>query len=246
MRLKGRVALITGAARGIGREAALLFSENGARVAVCDIDPQRGEEVVGLIRRNGGEAGFFLMNVADRHQVQQAVAEIVQRFAHIDILINNAGITRDAQLLKMSEEDWDQVISVNLKGVFNVTQAVVPIMLAQNYGRIINTTSIVALYGNFGQSNYAASKAGLIGLTRVWARELGPKGITVNAVAPGFIETEMVKSVPEKVLGMVRERIPLRRLGTPREVAYVYLFLASEEASYINGAVIQVDGGLIW
>ncbi len=245
MRLRDRVALITGAARGIGREAALLFAQEGAKVAVCDVDPQ-GEEVAHTIRQNGGTAAFFVMNVADRNQVQQVVAEIVRTFSRIDVLVNNAGVTRDAQLVKMSEEDWDKVLTVNLKGVFNVTQAVVPTMIAQRYGRIINTASIVALYGNFGQSNYAASKAGLIGLTRVWARELGPKGITVNAVAPGFIETEMIKSVPEKILQSVRERVPLRRLGTPREVAYVYLFLASDEASYVNGAVIQVDGGLVW
>ncbi len=245
MRLRNRVALITGAARGIGREAALLFAQEGAKVAVCDVDPQ-GEEVAHAIQQNGGSAAFFVMNVADRNQVQQVVAEIVRTFSRIDVLVNNAGITRDAQLVKMSEEDWDKVLAVNLKGVFNVTQAVVPTMLAQGYGRIINTASIVALYGNFGQSNYVASKAGLIGLTRVWARELGPKGITVNAVAPGFIETEMVKSVPEKILQSVRERVPLRRLGSPRDVAYVYLFLASDEAAYVNGAVIPVDGGLVW
>ena len=245
MRMRDRVVVITGAARGIGREAAVLFAGEGARVAVCDVDPH-GEEVARTIQRSGGTAAFFVMNVADRNQVQQAVADVVGTFSRIDVLVNNAGITRDAQLVKMSEEDWDKVLAVNLKGAFNVTQAVAPIMVTQGHGRIINTASIVALYGNFGQSNYVASKAGLIGLTRVWARELGPKGITVNAVAPGFIETEMVKSVPEKVLQTVRERVPLRRLGTPRDVAWVYLFLASEEAGYINGAVIPVDGGLVW
>jgi len=243
--MRDRVVVITGAARGIGREAAVLFAGEGARVAVCDVDPH-GEEVARTIQRSGGTAAFFVMNVADRNQVQQAVADVVGTFSRIDVLVNNAGITRDAQLVKMSEEDWDKVLAVNLKGAFNVTQAVAPIMVTQGHGRIINTASIVALYGNFGQSNYVASKAGLIGLTRVWARELGPKGITVNAVAPGFIETEMVKSVPEKVLQTVRERVPLRRLGTPRDVAWVYLFLASEEAGYINGAVIPVDGGLVW
>lgn len=245
MRMRDRVVVITGAARGIGREAAVLFAGEGARVAVCDVDPH-GEEVARTIQRSGATAAFFVMNVADRNQVQQAVADVVGTFSRIDVLVNNAGITRDAQLVKMSEEDWDKVLAVNLKGAFNVTQAVAPIMVTQGHGRIINTASIVALYGNFGQSNYVASKAGLIGLTRVWARELGPKGITVNAVAPGFIETEMVKSVPEKVLQTVRERVPLRRLGTPRDVAWVYLFLASEEAGYINGAVIPVDGGLVW
>jgi len=243
--MRDRVVVITGAARGIGREAAVLFAGEGASVAVCDVDPQ-GEEVARTIHQSGGTAAFFVMNVADRNQVQQAVADVLGTFSRIDVVVNNAGITRDAQLVKMSEEDWDKVLAVNLKGAFNVTQAVAPIMVAQGHGRIINTASIVALYGNFGQSNYVASKAGLIGLTRVWARELGPKGIAVNAVAPGFIETEMVKSVPEKVLQTVRERVPLRRLGTPRDVAWVYLFLASEEAGYINGAVIPVDGGLVW
>lgn len=245
MRLLGKVAVITGAAQGIGRATALLFAQEGAKVALWDISPQ-GEAVAEEIRRAGGTAAFFQVDVASRAQVEGAVKAVVEKFGRIDILINNAGITRDAQLLKMTEEEWDQVISVNLKGVFNVTQVVAPIMVAQGYGRIVNAASIVALYGNFGQTNYVASKAGVIGMTKVWARELGRKGITVNAVAPGFIETEMVKKIPEKVREMVLSRIPLGRLGSPQDVAYAYLFLASDEAAYVNGAVLCVDGGLVW
>jgi len=245
MRLLGKVAVITGAAQGIGRATALLFAQEGAKVALWDISPQ-GEAVAEEIRHTGGTAAFFQVNVASRAQVEGAVKAVVEKFGRIDILINNAGITRDAQLLKMTEEEWDQVISVNLKGVFNVTQVVAPIMVAQGYGRIVNAASIVGLYGNFGQTNYVASKAGVIGMTKVWARELGRKGITVNAVAPGFIETEMVKKIPEKVREMVLSRIPLGRLGSPQDVAYAYLFLASDEAAYVNGAVLCVDGGLVW
>ncbi len=245
MRLLGKVAVITGGAQGIGRATALLFAQEGAKVALWDISP-RGEAVVEDIRRAGGTAEFFQVDVTDRPQVEGAVKAVLEKFGRIDILINNAGITRDAQLLKMTEQEWDQVIAVNLKGVFNVTQAVASVMVAQGYGRIVNAASIVALYGNFGQTNYVASKAGVIGMTKVWARELGRKGITVNAVAPGFIETEMVKGIPEKVRDMVLSRIPLGRLGSPQDVAYAYLFLASDEASYVNGAVLSVDGGLVW
>lgn len=245
MRLAGKVALITGAAQGIGRETAILFAQEGAKLALCDISPQ-GESVAEEIRRTGGVAEFFQADVADRQQVEEMVRAVHEKFGRIDILINNAGITRDAQLVKMTEEEWDQVIAVNLKGVFNVTQAVAPIMIAQGYGRIVNAASIVALYGNFGQTNYVASKAGVIGMTKVWARELGRKGITVNAVAPGFIETEMVKKIPDKVKEMVLSRVPLGRFGSPRDVAYAYLFFASDEAGYVNGAVLSVDGGLVW
>ncbi len=244
MRLQGKVAIITGAARGIGRETALLFAAEGAKVVICDLLDE-GEEVAEEIRSRGGEAIFYRLDVTDREAVKRMVDAVVERYGRIDILVNNAGITRDAQFLKMTEEDWDKVIAVNLKGVFNVTQAVAPVMVAQGKGKIVNAASVVALYGNFGQTNYVASKAGVIGMTKVWARELGRKGINVNAVAPGFIQTEMTAKVPEKVLQMVRERTPLGRLGTPRDVAYAYLFLASGESDYVNGAVLSVDGGLV-
>lgn len=244
MRLKDKVALITGAARGIGRETALLFAQEGAKVAICDVIDE-GQLVAEEISTRGGEALFVKADVTDREQVRRMVEAVKERFGRIDILINNAGVVRDAQLLKLSEQDWDLVIDVNLKGVFNVTQAVASLMIEQGKGKIINVASVVALYGNFGQTNYVASKAGVIGLTKVWARELGRKGINVNVVAPGFIQTEMTARVPEKILEMMRERTPLGRLGTPRDVANAFLFLASDEADYINGAVLSVDGGLV-
>ncbi|MCS6936048.1 MAG: 3-oxoacyl-ACP reductase FabG [Candidatus Bipolaricaulota bacterium] len=244
MRLKEKVTIITGAARGIGRETALLFAREGARVVVSDIDVAAGEQTAAEIQRSGGRALFVQTDVSKRADAQRLVEKTVQEFGRIDVLLNNAGILRDATLLKMTEEQFDQVIAVNLKGTFNCTQAVAPVMIAQGKGKIINVSSVVGLYGNFGQTNYVATKAGVIGMTKVWARELGRKGICVNVVAPGFITTEMVKSVPEKVIEMMKERIPLGRLGEPREVAQLYLFLASDESDYINGAVISIDGGI--
>ena len=244
MRLAGKVAIITGAGRGIGREAALLFAREGAKVVLADVDPQ-AEKVVGEIKEFRGEAIFVRSDVTNRESCAVMTAAAVNSFGRIDILINNAGITRDAQLVKLSESDFDRVVAVNLKGTFNATQAVAPQMIDQGSGRIINVSSVVGLYGNFGQTNYAATKAGVIGMTKTWARELGRKGITVNAVAPGFIQTEMTESVPEKVLEMMRGRTPLGRLGTARDVANIYLFLASDDAAYINGTVVCVDGGLI-
>jgi len=244
MRLAGKVAIITGAGRGIGREAALLFAREGAKVVLADVDPQ-AEKVVGEIKEFRGEAIFVRSDVTNRESCAVMTAAAVNSFGRIDILINNAGITRDAQLVKLSESDFDRVVAVNLKGTFNATQAVAPQMIDQGSGRIINVSSVVGLYGNFGQTNYAATKAGVIGMTKTWARELGRKGITVNAVAPGFIQTEMTESVPEKVLEMMRGRTPLGRLGTARDVANIYLFLASDDAAYVNGTVVSVDGGLI-
>lgn len=245
MRLKDKVAIITGGARGIGAAASILFAGEGASVAVADFDAGAGEALCGEIRETGGLAQFFRVNVADRSSVQEMVDGVVNGFGRIDILVNNAGITRDSMLSKMTREQWDSVLAVNLTGVFNCGQAVAEVMAGQGSGRIINTSSVVGVYGNMGQTNYSATKAGVIGLTRTWARELGRKGITVNAVAPGFIITDMTSTVPQKVLDLMREKTPLGRLGTARDIAMAYLFLASDDASYINGAVLPVDGGLI-
>lgn len=243
MRLKNKVALITGGLSGLGREAALVFAGEGARVAVCDLAPD-GNELLASIAAKSAEGFYVSCDVSNFEAVGTMVGAVLGRFGAIDILINNAGITRDATLLKMTPEQWSQVIGVNLSGVFNCTRHVAPHMVEHGRGKVINTSSIVGLFGNFGQTNYAATKAGLIGMTKTWARELGPKGITVNSVAPGFIATEMVKKMPEKVLQGMRDRTPVRRLGEPRDVANAYLFLASDEADFINGAVLSVDGGL--
>lgn len=238
-RLQNKVAVITGGAQGIGKATAIQFSEEGARIAIWDLNEQRGQETAAML---GGK--FYPVNTVDAAAVKEATDRVIADFGQIDILINNAGITRDATLLKMSEEQWDMVIDVNLKGVFNCTQAVAARMVERGYGRIISAASVVALYGNFGQTNYVATKSGLIGMTKVWARELGRKGITVNAIAPGFIATEMLGTIPDKVMEMIQTRTPLGRMGTPEEVAQAYLFLASDEAAFINGAVLSVDGGI--
>jgi 3-oxoacyl-[acyl-carrier protein] reductase len=252
--LEGRVAVITGGANGIGRKTALTFAQVGASVAVWDVVEDAGQAVAAEIEDAGGRAAFFKVNVTSQEDVQSAVEAVVAQFGKIDILINNAGITRDAQLVKvkdgqlagkMSEADFDAVIAVNLKGVFNCTQAVAPLMIAAGGGRIVNASSVVAHYGNFGQTNYVATKAAVIGMTKVWARELGKRGITVNAVAPGFIATEMVQAMPEQVLTNMVAHTPLGRLGEPQDVANCYLFLASDAASFVNGAVLDVDGGLV-
>jgi len=252
--LKNRVAVITGGANGIGRETVLAFARAGAAVAVWDMAEEAGQAVVAEIESSGGRGIFFKVNITSQAEVEAAVTATRGKFDRIDILINNAGILRDAQLVKvkdsevvgkMSEADFDAVISVNLKGVFNCTQAVAPVMIRQGYGRIVNASSVVGLYGNFGQTNYVATKAGVIGMTKVWARELGKRGITVNAIAPGFIATDMTKAMPEKVLQSMIDHTPLGRLGQPADIAYAYLFLASDEAGFINGAVLNVDGGVV-
>lgn len=243
-RLTDKIAVITGGGRGIGFATGRRFCQEGATVIIWDVDASSGEKALDSLKEKGFAARFQQVDVTDIKQVQSAAETVVKEFGKIDILINNAGITRDARLLKMSPEDWQKVIDVNLTGVFNTTRTIAPFMVENGYGRIINASSVVGLYGNFGQTNYVATKAGVIGMTKVWARELGPKGITVNAIAPGFIATEMIETVPEKVIQLLLEKTPLRRLGQPEDVANAYLFLASEEASFINGAVLSVDGGL--
>ncbi|MFQ5740256.1 MAG: 3-oxoacyl-[acyl-carrier-protein] reductase [Acidobacteriota bacterium] len=246
MRLGGKVAIVTGAARGIGRATALRFAREGATVAIVDLLEDEGRALARELEQWGAGGLFLPMDVSKPAQVSEMAGRVHTRFGKIDILINNAGIIRDAQLTKMSAESFDAVLATNLKGTFNCVQAVGPYLMEQGSGRIINASSVVALYGNFGQTNYAASKAGVIGMTKVWARELGRRGISVNAVAPGFIATPMVSGIPDKVLAELQRKIPLGRLGKPEEVAAVYLFLASDEAGYINGAVISVDGGAVF
>lgn len=244
-RLENKVAIITGGAQGIGKATVTKFLIEGAVVVIWDVDEARGNKFVADVIAQGYEAKFMKVNVAKLEDVERSIEKIIHEFGKVDILINNAGILRDATLMKMTAEQWQQVIDVNLTGVFNCTKAVAPYMLEKQFGKIINATSVVGLYGNFGQTNYVATKSGVIGMTKVWARELGRKGITVNAVAPGFIATEMVEAMPEKVIAMMKEKTPLGRLGTPEDIANAYCFLASDEASYINGTVLSVDGGVI-
>ena len=244
MRLKDKVCIITGAAQGIGAATAEKFAREGAIVIVCDRRADAIDAVVGRCQAIGAQAASFVVDVTQRAQIDAMVDAVHERFGRIDVLVNTAGITKDARLVKMTHEQFDAVIDVNLRGVFYAAQAVAPWMIEQGSGVILNASSVVGLYGNFGQTNYAASKFGVIGFTKTWSRELGPKGVRVNAVAPGFIDTPILQSIPEKVLQHMREQVPLHRLGRPEEIANVYAFLASDEASYINGAVIEVSGGM--
>lgn len=245
MRLQNKIALITGAARGIGFAIARRFLDEGAHVALADITES---SLVEARERLGGGKGKILivpMNVAKREDVEAGVALVEKELGHIDILINNAGITRDAMLHKMSDEQWDQVIDVNLKGVYLCGNVVGSRMRERGTGSIVNTSSVVGLYGNIGQTNYAATKAGVIAMTKTWARELGRKGVRVNAIAPGYTMTEMMSTVPEKVLAMMAEKTPVGRLAQPEEIAAAFAFLASDDSSYVNGHVLSVDGGLV-
>ncbi len=251
MRLKDKVTLITGGAAGIGKATALRFVEEGAKVVVCDVNEEAG---AALLPDLGPAARFDKVNVADRKEVQAWIEAVIAQYGRIDVLVNNAGITRDALFVKMKdgelvkqmeENAFDLVMLVNMKGVFNCTQAVTPFMIKQGGGVIVNASSVVGLYGNFGQTNYVATKAGVIGMTKVWARELGKFGIRVNAVAPGFILTEMVQKMPENVLADMKSHTPVGRLGDPRDIANAYLWLASDEASFVHGATISVDGGIV-
>jgi 3-oxoacyl-[acyl-carrier protein] reductase len=251
MRLENRVGLITGGAAGIGRATALRFAEEGATIALCDVNEEAGRQTAVEL---GGNTSFHPVDVTDRQAVQQWVDRVVEQHGRADVLVNNAGVLRDNLLVKvkdgelvkqMPEKDFDRVIAVNLKGVFNCTQAVVPHMIRGGGGVILNATSVVGLDGNFGQTNYVATKAGVIGMTKVWARELGRHNIRVNAVAPGFTLTEMVRQMPERILERMVAHTPLGRLGQPRDIANAYLFLASDEAAFISGAVLRVDGGIV-
>ncbi len=234
MRLKNKICIVTGAAQGIGAATCTRFADEGAVVIACD-------------RRTEGinEAyEWHAVDVTDRVSVDMMVAAVLERHGRIDVLVNNAGITKDARLVKMTLAQFDAVIDVNLRGVFHCAKAVAPSMIERGSGVILNASSVVGIYGNFGQTNYAAAKFGVIGFTKTWSRELGPKGVRVNAVAPGFVATPILGTIPDKVLAHMREQVPLGRLGKPEEIASVYAFLASDDASYINGAVIEVSGGM--
>lgn len=245
MKFKDKVVLVTGAAQGIGKATAVKFAEEGAKVVAIDVKLEAMDEVSSEINEIGAELLTYEVNVVDREQIQAMVSDVVAKWGKIDVLVNNAGITADSQLVKMEEEAFDKVIAVNLKGVYNCTQIVVPVMVENGGGVILNASSVVGLYGNFGQTNYAATKFGVIGMTKTWAKELGKKGIRVNAVAPGFIGTPMVAKMPDKVIDMMKGKSPLNRLGTPEDIANAYAFLASEDAGFITGATLSVDGGVV-
>jgi 3-oxoacyl-[acyl-carrier protein] reductase len=251
MRLEDKVALITGGAAGIGKATAVRFAKEGASVVICDVDTKSGEKT---LKELGPDAAFYRVDVTDRTSVDSWVKSVLGKYGRIDVLVNNAGIVRDSLLVKMKdgelirqmpEDDFDLVVAINLKGVFNCTQAVAPVMIRQGGGVILNASSIVGMDGNLGQTNYIATKAGVIGMTKVWARELGRHNIRVNAVAPGFTATDIISSVPDEILEGMKKRTPLGRLGLPLDIANAYLFLASEEASFISGNVLRVDGGLV-
>jgi 3-oxoacyl-[acyl-carrier protein] reductase len=244
MRLKDKVCIVTGSAGGIGLAGAKRFAAEGAVAIVCDVKQEAVDRACDEITASGGQAAGFVVDVTQRPALDAMVAAVLQRFGRIDVLVNNAGITADARLAKMTFEQWQRVIDVNLHGVFHATQAVTDTLLRQGSGAIVNTSSITGVYGNFGQGNYAATKAGVIGLTKTWARELGPKGIRVNAVVPGSIATPILDTIPKEMAERIAEASWLRRVGQPEEVASVYAFLASDDASYVNGAVIEVSGGV--
>jgi 3-oxoacyl-[acyl-carrier protein] reductase len=251
MRLKDKVSIITGGAAGIGLATAERFAEEGAHIVIWDVDQKAGESA---IKNIGHDADFYRVDVTDKVSVEKCVNKVTGKLGRVDVLVNNAGILRDSLLVKMKdgqlikqmlETDFDLVVAVNLKGVFNCTQAIAPVMIRQGEGVILNATSIVGIDGNIGQTNYVATKAGVIGMTKVWARELGSHNIRVNAVAPGFTATDILNSMPEHVLDGMRAKTPLGRLGQTRDIANAYLFLASNEASFITGTVLRVDGGIV-
>lgn len=242
MRLENKIAIVTGGSRGIGRAISELFAKEGATVIIMDLLPQ-GQEVSNGINAIGGKSEFHLVSVTDKSAIDLLFAEVNKKYGKIDILINNAGITRDRTLEKMSEEEWNAVIEVNLKGVFLCSQAVIPYMKANRYGRIVSAASNVGLRGNFGQTNYAATKAGVIAMAKTWTLELGKYGITANAVAPGFTMTDMVEKIPEEHFAVIKESIPLKTVAQPIDIAYGYLYLASDEARFVSGICLTIDGG---
>ncbi len=244
LRLSNKVSIITGAAQGIGLATALKFAQEGAVVVVCDVKQSAVDAAVAQCQATGAQARGYVVDVTQRDMVDGMVKSVLAEFGRIDVLVNNAGITQDARLQKMTLDQFDRVIDVNLRGVFHCAQAVTDAMVAQGSGVILNASSVVGIYGNFGQTNYAATKFGVIGFTKTWSRELGPKGIRVNAVAPGFVATPILSTMPEKVIEDMVHRVPLKRLGQPEDIANVYAFLASDEAAYVNGAVIEVSGGM--
>jgi len=241
MRFKDKIVMVTGGAAGIGRVTAEAFAREGAKLAICDVNPETGEAAAKSL---GAEASFEKVDVANETAVSEWTDQVVKRYGRIDVLVNNAGITRDALLLRMKAADWDLVMNINLKGAFLCTRAVVRYMAQQRSGRIVNVASVVGVVGNAGQANYVASKAGLIGLTKTVAREFAARGITVNAVAPGFIETQMTAVLSEKVKEGFLSQIPLGRAGTAEEVASAVTFLASDQAAYLTGQVLHVSGGM--
>jgi 3-oxoacyl-[acyl-carrier protein] reductase len=245
MNLEGKVSFITGGARGIGLEIATVFAQHGSDILLGDIDQATLHATVNSLKSLGVKTGGYILDVSDPQSCDEVVKKGLAEFGHIDILVNNAGITRDTLLMRMSAEDFDRVIAINLKGTFNCTKAVSRSMMRKRSGRIINIASVIGIIGNAGQVNYAASKAGIIGLSKAVARELASRNVTVNAIAPGFIETEMTRVLPEEVTSRMLENIPLSRPGTPRDVAHAALFLASDYASYITGQVLIVDGGMV-
>ncbi len=246
MTLLGKTAVVTGGSRGIGRAIAIKLAEMGANIVVnYSSAPQKAEEVVALVKQMGRDAVAIQANVSNGEQIQKMMQEVEEKFSTIDILINNAGITRDTLLMRMKDEDWDQVMEINLKGTFNCTKAVTRKMMKQRSGKIVNIASVVGVMGNIGQANYAASKAGIIGFTKSVAKELATRGINVNAVAPGFIQTEMTDVLTEEVKEGLMSNIPMNQLGTPEDVANVVAFLCSDDAKYITGQVLHVDGGMV-
>jgi 3-oxoacyl-[acyl-carrier protein] reductase len=244
MRLQNKVAVITGAASGIGLATAVKFAQEGAFIAICDLNQAGIDAAIKEVEAAGGQALGYIVDVTKPDQIVAMRDALLAEKGRIDVLVNNAGIVMDAQLIKMTEDQFDKVIDINLKGTYNMARALVDTMVAQGAGVILNASSVVGVYGNFGQTNYAATKFGVIGMVKTWAKELGKKGIRANAVCPGFVATPILKAMPEKVLQGMEEKVPMRRLADPTEIANVYAFLASDEASYINGAAIEVTGGL--